>query len=103
MSQPTKIRYFGWSALSIETADGALFFDPFFRPYCGAEWFHLADFKHAKYICVTHGHEEHFLDVPVIPHATGAIVIGSPAVSPFLKRRGRTPPDTAPCTPPPPF
>ena len=42
---PTKIRYFGWSALSIETADGALFFDPFFRRYCGAEWFHLADFK----------------------------------------------------------
>jgi L-ascorbate metabolism protein UlaG (beta-lactamase superfamily) len=84
---PTKIRYFGWSALSIETADGALFFDPFFRPYCGAEWFHLADFKHAKYICVTHGHEEHFLDVPVIAHATGATVIGSPAVCSFLKRR----------------
>jgi L-ascorbate metabolism protein UlaG (beta-lactamase superfamily) len=80
MPSPTKIRYFGWSALSIETADGALFFDPFFRPYCGAEWFHLADFKHAKYICVTHGHEEHFLDVPVIAHATGATVIGSPAV-----------------------
>ena len=87
MSSPTKIRYFGWSALSIETGDGALFFDPFFRPYCGAEWFHLEDFKHAKYICVTHGHEEHFLDVPVIAHATGATVIGSPSVCSFLKRR----------------
>jgi L-ascorbate metabolism protein UlaG (beta-lactamase superfamily) len=85
----TKLRYFGWSALSIETPDGALFFDPFFRPYCGAEWFHLADFKHAKYICVTHGHEEHFLDVPVIAHETGATVIGSPSVCSFLKwRRG---------------
>ena len=85
----TKIRYFGWSALSIETPDGALFFDPFFRPYCGAEWFHLADFKHAKYICVTHGHEEHFLDVPVIARETGATVIGSPSVCSFLKwRRG---------------
>jgi L-ascorbate metabolism protein UlaG (beta-lactamase superfamily) len=89
MPSPTKIRYFGWSALSIETADGALFFDPFFRPYCGAEWFHVEDFKHARYICVTHGHEEHFLDVPVIAHATGATVIGSPAVCSFLKwRRG---------------
>ena len=89
MPSPTKIRYFGWSALSIETGDGALFFDPFFRPYCGAEWFHLADFRHAKYICVTHGHEEHFLDVPVIAHATGATVIGSPSVCSFLKwRRG---------------
>jgi len=85
----TKIRYFGWSALSIETSDGALFFDPFFRPYCGAEWFHLADFEHAKYICVTHGHEEHFLDVPVIAKETGATVIGSPSVCSFLKwRRG---------------
>ena len=85
----TKLRYFGWSALSIETADGALFFDPFFRPYCGAEWFHLGDFSHARYICVTHGHEEHFLDVPVIAHATGATVVGSPSVCTFLKwRRG---------------
>ena len=88
-----KIRYFGWSALSIETPAGALFFDPFFRPYCGAEWFHLADFTHAKYICVTHGHEEHFLDVPVIAHATGATVIGSPSVCSFLKRRRGIPPD----------
>src|ERR1700733_11598054 len=89
----TKLRYFGWSALSIETPAGELFFDPFFRPYCGAEWFHLADFKHAKYICVTHGHEEHFLDVPVIAHATGATVIGSPAVCSFLKRRRGIPAD----------
>src|SRR5258708_10096590 len=85
----TKIRYFGWSALSLETADGALFFDPFFRPYCGAEWFHLQDFRHAKYICVTHGHEEHFLDVPVIAHETRATVVSSPSVSTLLKwRRG---------------
>src|SRR5260370_22300592 len=93
MPQPTRIRYFGWSALSIETGDGALFFDPFFRPYCGAEWFHLADFQRAKYICVTHGHEEHFLDVPVIAHATGATVIGSPAVCSFLKWRPNIPAD----------
>ena len=88
---PTRIRYFGWSALSIETSDGALFFDPFFRPYCGAEWFHLDDFRHATYICVTHGHEEHFLDVPVIARATGVPVIGSPSVCSFLKWRRRLP------------
>jgi len=81
------VRYFGWSALSIETADGALFFDPFYRPYCGAHWFDLADFRHARYICVTHGHEEHFLDVPLVAKATGATVIGSPSVCNFLKWR----------------
>ena len=85
----TTIRYFGWSALSIETPDGALFFDPFFRRYCGAQWFDLEDFRHARYICVTHGHEEHFLDVPAIAQATGATVVGSPSVCSFLKwRRG---------------
>lgn len=87
MSTATRIRYFGWSGLSIETPDGALFFDPFYRPYCGASWFDAEDFAHARYICVTHGHEEHFLDVPVIAKRTGATVIGAPAVSAFLRRR----------------
>jgi L-ascorbate metabolism protein UlaG (beta-lactamase superfamily) len=88
MSGPV-VRYYGWSGLSIETGDGALFFDPFFRPYCGAQWFTLDDFLHAKYICVTHGHEEHFLDVPVIAKRTGATVIGHGSATGFLRwRRG---------------
>jgi L-ascorbate metabolism protein UlaG (beta-lactamase superfamily) len=81
------VRYFGWSALSVTTEDGVLLFDPFFRPYCGAEWFHLEDFENARYICVTHGHEEHFLDVPAVAKASGATVIGSPSVCRFLKHR----------------
>jgi L-ascorbate metabolism protein UlaG (beta-lactamase superfamily) len=89
MNIATRIRYFGWSGLSIETAGGALFFDPFYRPYCGASWFGLENFTRAKYICVTHGHEEHFLDVPVIAERAGAIVIGAPSVCRFLRRRHR--------------
>jgi len=85
------IRYFGWSSLSIETPDGALFFDPFYRHYCGAQWFDLEDYLHAKYICVTHGHEEHFLDVPVIAKRTGATVIGPKSVTDFLAWRSRLP------------
>lgn len=88
-----KIRYFGWSALSIETAGGALFFDPFFRPYCGAEWFHLDDFKAATLILVTHGHEEHFLDVPVVAKKTGAKVVGAASVCNFLRWRHQIPAD----------
>lgn len=91
MSADPVIRYFGWSGLSIETPDGALFFDPFFRHYCGAQWFGLEDFLHAKYICVTHGHEEHFLDVPVIAKRTGATVIGPRSVTGFLSWRSRLP------------
>jgi L-ascorbate metabolism protein UlaG (beta-lactamase superfamily) len=92
MSGATRIKYYGWSALSLETPDGALFFDPFYRPYCGAEYFHAEDFDHAKYICATHGHEEHFLDVPIIAKKTGATVIGAPSLVNFLKRRNKLDP-----------
>lgn len=81
------VRYFGWSTISIETADGTLFFDPFFRKYCGAQWFSLPDFQHASFIAATHGHEEHFLDIPDVAKATGAVVIGPPAVERFLMSR----------------
>lgn len=81
------IRYFGWSALSIDTPEGSLFFDPFYRHYCGAQWFSQQDFNQATYICVTHGHEEHFLDVPVLARETKAIVVVPDAVTRFLRRR----------------
>lgn len=83
----TTIKYYGWSGLSIDTPQGSLYFDPFFREYCGAKWFDLPEFDDAKYICVTHGHEEHFLDVPVIAKQTDATVIGPMAISSFLRRR----------------
>jgi L-ascorbate metabolism protein UlaG (beta-lactamase superfamily) len=93
MNRTRTIRYYGWSGLSLETPDGALFFDPFFRRYCGVQWFRLEDFGGANYICVTHGHEEHFLDVPVIARRTGATVIGPKAVCDFLRWRSRLPTD----------
>ncbi len=83
----TTLRYYGWSGLSVQSDHGTLAFDPFFREYCGAKWFDLADFEDVDTICVTHGHEEHFLDVPVIAKKTGATVIGPAAVSRFLARR----------------
>ena len=87
------IRYYGWSSLSLETGQGTLFFDPFYRQYCGAKWFSLDDFASAKVICVTHGHEEHFVDVPSVARKTGALVIGPPAVARFLRRRNKLPAD----------
>ena len=87
------VRYYGWSALSIETGSAKLLFDPFFRRYCGAQWFALDDFLDATCICVTHGHEEHFLDVPAIAERTGAKVVGPPAIARFLERRRGLPPE----------
>lgn len=84
---PATIRYFGWSALQVATAQGTLLFDPFYRRYCGVQWFGEDDFAHADFIAVTHGHEEHFLDVPSIARRTGARVIGPSSVTGFLRRR----------------
>jgi hypothetical protein len=91
MNSQTVIRYYGWSALSVATPAHTLFFDPFFRSYCGADWFSAEDFDGAHYIAVTHGHEEHFLDVPILARRTGAAVIGSAAATRFLRWRRRLP------------
>jgi hypothetical protein len=91
MTSPAVLRYYGWSGLSIDTVAGSIFFDPFFRPYCGAAWFKLHEFTRATYVCVTHGHEEHFLDVPEVAHHSKATIIGSPAVCRFLNRRNKIP------------
>ena len=87
----TQIRYYGWSALSIETPEGPLFFDPFYRHYCGAQWFDLEAFRRAKVVCVTHGHEEHFLDTPEVVRASGATVVAHKAVTDYLRWRYRVP------------
>jgi|SRR5690606_13640662 L-ascorbate metabolism protein UlaG (beta-lactamase superfamily) len=85
------IKYYGWSALELRVDGRSVFFDPFFRPYCGAHWFDLPDFAHADIVCVTHGHEEHFLDVPAVVAASGARVVATPAVCRFLARRNGVP------------
>jgi L-ascorbate metabolism protein UlaG (beta-lactamase superfamily) len=85
------VRYYGWSALSVATPAHTLYFDPFYRSYCGADWFSIEDFADADCIAVTHGHEEHFLDVPEIAKRTGATVISSAAATSFLRWRRRLP------------
>lgn len=77
MSDRAKLRYFGWSSFAIESANGNLLFDPFFRKLFGATWSSLDDFRDAKVICVTHGHAEHYVDVPAILKHTDAVVVSS--------------------------
>lgn len=91
MANIPRITYFGWSSLSIETENGILYFDPFFRPYCGAQWSSLDDYLKADVVCVTHGHEEHFLDTPEIVRRSGATVVSSNSVCRFLRKRNKIP------------
>jgi hypothetical protein len=88
---PMRIRYFGWSSLVLEAPNGTLAFDPFFRAYCGARWSSPGDYAHAKVVCVTHGHEEHFLDTPEVVRRSGATVVSSEAACRFLARRAAIP------------
>lgn len=85
------VRYYGWSALGLEADPGTLFFDPFYRPYCGASWFGLEDFAKASVVCATHGHEEHYLDIPAVVARSGADVVGTKAVCDYLHWRSRVP------------
>lgn len=87
MPTEPRIHYYGWSALALETEQGRVLFDPFYRRYCGVQWFGPEVFDDADLICVTHGHEEHFLDVPEVARRSDAVVAGPRAVSRFLRRR----------------
>lgn len=81
------IRYYGWSTLCVQTRTGNLFFDPFYRRYCDTQWFSADELTPATYIALTHGHEEHFLDVPEFSRLTGAKILGSSVITRFLQRR----------------
>lgn len=91
MPETDFVKYYGWSAIELRVRGKSIFFDPFYRPYCGAHWFEQRDFDHADVVCVTHGHEEHFLDVPHVVRNTGAKVVATPAVCRFLERRSKIP------------
>ncbi|MBN9408065.1 MAG: MBL fold metallo-hydrolase [Burkholderiales bacterium] len=93
MSDRAFIKYYGWSAIELNVAGKAIFFDPFYRPYCGVQWYDVKDFTHADLVCVTHGHEEHFLDVPDVLRASQARVVATPAVCRFLERRNGIAPE----------
>ena len=88
---PLVVRYFGWSGLSVEWGGETLLFDPFWRRYCGAQWFGPEAFARARVVCLTHGHEEHFLDAPAIIRGTGATAVGSPSLCAYLRWVERVP------------
>jgi hypothetical protein len=100
MTDKPRLVYFGWSCFSVETSQGVLLFDPFFRPECGAEWAHLEDFTRTNIICLTHGHHEHYLDTPVVAKKTGAVVVAPSEICDHLKsRHGINPSQLKPINP----
>jgi L-ascorbate metabolism protein UlaG (beta-lactamase superfamily) len=91
MVSDTRINYFGWSTLSIEAPNGVIFFDPFYRKYCGANWFNRPDLGDPDVVCITHGHEEHFQDCPEVIKKSGAKVVATKAICSYLKWINKVP------------
>ncbi len=87
MARLPVIRYYGWSSFVIEGAEGALAFDPFFRPYCGARWSELSDYADVRVVCLTHGHQEHYLDCHEVLKAYGGRFVSSPLACDHLCKR----------------
>jgi len=89
MSERILLRYFGWSSFAIESEAGILLFDPLYRSLYGANWSCLEDYQHAQVICVTHGHFDHYVDVPNILKQSDATVVTSKEVCKHLSSRYR--------------
>ncbi|HEC62635.1 MAG TPA: MBL fold metallo-hydrolase [bacterium] len=87
MLSGSKLKYFGWSSFAIESPSGNLLFDPLCRPMYGARWSDIHDFSKAKVICVTHGHFDHYVDVPPVLKETEAVVVASQEICSHLNSR----------------
>jgi L-ascorbate metabolism protein UlaG (beta-lactamase superfamily) len=83
-SEKSTIKYFGWSCFELAFGNQKLYFDPMSRKYCGVQWTKLEDFKDTNVICVTHGHQEHYQDVPAVAKFSGATVVSSPTACKHL-------------------
>jgi hypothetical protein len=87
MSAGLKLRYLGWSSFVIESANGNLSFDPLYRSMYGARWASLDDFRDSRVICVTHGHHDHYIDIPTLLGHTDAVVVASNEICDHLNFR----------------
>jgi len=87
MNKAAKITYYGWSTFSLETENGKLVFDPFCRKFCDVKWSGFDAFKDANVICITHGHAEHYVDVPKILNRSKAVVVGPEEVCRHLEKK----------------
>lgn len=59
-----KITWFGTASILIEAAGERILFDPFVQLRGGENPGSLEDFIDEKYICITHGHLDHLMEVP---------------------------------------
>jgi L-ascorbate metabolism protein UlaG (beta-lactamase superfamily) len=82
-----KFTYYGHACFLIETQGKKLLFDPFITGNPLADTLNIMDIK-ADYILITHGHQDHVLDVEAIAKNTGALLISNYEIISWFSNKG---------------
>ena len=82
-----KLTYLGHASLLIEINGTKLLVDPFISGNSLAKHINLKDIK-ADYILITHGHEDHVLDVETIARNNGATLISNFEIISWFGEKG---------------
>lgn len=82
-----KVTYYGHSCFSVEVNGLNLLFDPFITGNPAAKDIDISKIK-ADFILISHGHQDHILDVEVIAKNTGAQLISNYEIISWFKAKG---------------
>lgn len=82
-----KITYYGHATIFVETLGKKLLFDPFISGNPKAGNIDIESIE-ADYILITHGHQDHVLDVEAIAKNTGATLISNFEIISWFEEKG---------------
>lgn len=82
-----KVTYYGHSCFSVEVNGLNLLFDPFITGNPAAKDIDISKIK-ADFILISHGHQDHILDVEAIAKNTGAQLISNYEIISWFKAKG---------------
>lgn len=82
-----KVTYYGHSCFMVEVNNITLLFDPFITGNPAAVNIDVTGI-HADYILISHGHEDHVLDVEAIARRTGAKLISNYEIISWFGEKG---------------
>ena len=84
-----KITYYGHGSIGITTMGKHLLVDPFITPNPSASSIDINALE-VDYILLTHGHQDHVVDVDAIAKRTGAIIISNFEIVSYYGNKGFT-------------
>ncbi len=83
------LTYYGHSCFLIETAGKRIIIDPFISGNELAKSIDVSKIE-VNYILLTHGHQDHILDVEAIADNTNAVIVSNYEVATYFEKKGYT-------------